>query len=199
MPFNFQADLEDHCETPSSAYKDVACLLRALAQRLHPGVHWREAAAKLEVYDPYYCQGGSKRRLGRLGFDKVFNENVDFYKAIRENTVPPFDVLVTNPPFSTREHTSAALGFAISSGKPWLMVYPVYGLFSDNFIEASAEAAKSGSEPFFVVPPKKYNFKTPAPLPPPPKENRQRAAPTRHCMPSSLRWPGRRLPSRDAK
>ncbi len=38
--------------------------------------------------------------MGQRGFTKVYNQNEDFYAAIDLNTCPPFDVLVTNPPYS---------------------------------------------------------------------------------------------------
>lgn len=171
-PFAFDAFLDDHCETPSNAYRDVVCVLRRLAERKTPTAPWRQALGYVQIYDPYYCQGGVKRRLGRLGFEKVYNENVDFYKAIAESQVPDFDVLVTNPPFSERRHLATALEFAVQCGKPWLMILPVHTVFEDNFTEISGNLTSAGQPPFFVVPDKKYQFKTPAPLPPPPTENR---------------------------
>mmetsp|Transcript_7639 Transcript_7639/g.15952 ORF Transcript_7639/g.15952 Transcript_7639/m.15952 type:complete len:337 (-) Transcript_7639:72-1082(-) len=173
-PFAFDVCEDDHCETPSIAYKHIKPLLREIARRSHPEESERRATSKVRIYDPYYCQGGSKRRLGKLGFEQVHNENEDFYEVVRGSIdAPGFDVLVTNPPFSSEEHFSSVLDFAIGCGKPWLMILPMHVILEDRFFEAEELAkARYGSGPFYLVPAKKYNFKTPAPLPPPPKENR---------------------------
>ena len=85
-------DLADHCESPAEAFEDIQVLLRAIAKQLG------RDAASLKIYDPYYCHGGTERKLKRLGFSTVYNKNEDFYAAIDAQTVPDFDVLVTNPP-----------------------------------------------------------------------------------------------------
>ena len=81
----FAVSPSDHAETPVNAYEDLAPFLRAVGGR---------------VYDPYYCDGGVRRRLAALGFREVFNENRDFYADIQSKSVPRHDVLVTNPPYS---------------------------------------------------------------------------------------------------
>lgn len=170
-PFAFEVDVSDHCETPGVAYKHIAFLLREIAQEKFQEP-WRIASKKIQIYDPYYCQGGVKTRLLRLGFERVHNENQDFYKVCEAGQVPPFDVLLTNPPFSADEHFSFALDFAIKSGKPWLMILPVHVIFRNLFVNPTQDLPW---RPFVVAPQKKYNFKTPAPLPPPPTENRAKA------------------------
>jgi len=170
-PFAFDVDESDHCETPGVAYKHIAQLLREIAQAKFPQEPWRIASKKLQIYDPYFCQGGVKTRLSRLGFECVHNENEDFYKVCEADRVPDFDVLLTNPPFSADEHFSFALDFAMKSGKPWFMILPVHVIFRNLF----TPTRELPFRPFFLAPQKKYNFKTPAPLPPPPKENRAKA------------------------
>jgi len=44
------------------------------------------------IYDPYYCTGAVKTHLKSLGFTNVYNENEDFYDAIRRGKVPQHDV-----------------------------------------------------------------------------------------------------------
>mmetsp|Transcript_107414 Transcript_107414/g.208102 ORF Transcript_107414/g.208102 Transcript_107414/m.208102 type:complete len:331 (-) Transcript_107414:31-1023(-) len=169
-PFAFEANIEDHCETPGNALRHIAPLLIVLACHLYAKPTAKDSAAEMQIYDPYYCLGGMKTKLARLGFPKVYNENDDFYQAIQDNSTPPFDVLVTNPPFSTDDHIASALLFALASGKPWFMMLPTHKVFMDDYTEVALAAEKaSGCQPFFIVPPKKYNFKTPSPLPPPPK------------------------------
>lgn len=115
----FQRDPADDAETPFESYRDIEPLLARLAQ-LTPGV--RDKAA-LRVYDPYFCAGSVVSHLGRLGFPRVHNVNVDCYAAQRECRVPEFDVLVTNPPFSGA-HLARALEFAGGCGKPFFMLAP---------------------------------------------------------------------------
>ena len=45
-----------------------------------------------------------------LGWSKVVNVNKDFYKDIQEHTLPNYDVLVTNPPYSF-DHIEKILSF----------------------------------------------------------------------------------------
>ena len=60
----FEVNEDDHCETDLRAFRDVAPLLRLLAQRLG------KTEATLRIYDPYYCAGGTKRNFARLGFTR---------------------------------------------------------------------------------------------------------------------------------
>jgi len=173
-PFAFEADLGDHCETPGIAYRHITPLLREIATAKFPDQHWRVASKHLQIYDPYYCQGGVKQRLARLGFDSVYNENEDFYTVCEEQHVPKFDVLVTNPPFSAEKHFSFILEFVVKTEKPWFLILPVKEIFRDLFVKTT-RTLPSTLQPFFLAPPKKYNFKTPSPLPPPPTENRAKA------------------------
>jgi methylase of polypeptide subunit release factors len=77
-----------------------------------------------------------RAHLKRLGFDTVYNENVDFYQAIRDNTIPDYDVMVTNPPYSTdpMNHIKRLMKFASASGKPYLILQPVYVYCKQFFI-----------------------------------------------------------------
>lgn len=101
----FEAMPEDAAETPLEAYLDVAPFLDAVATALG------KTRATLVVYDPFYCEGSMKTHLAALGFTRVINENRDFYADIAAGTVPPHDVLLTNPPFSG-SHMPRLLAFA---------------------------------------------------------------------------------------
>jgi len=79
----------------------------------------------LTLYDPYYCNGQVVAHLKSLGFPKVINLPIDFYAAQRDNSIPAFDVLVTNPPYS-EDHVPRLLDFAAASGKPFLLLMPNY-------------------------------------------------------------------------
>jgi hypothetical protein len=66
-----------------------------------------------------------RAHLSRLGFLTVHNRNEDCYAAWAAGQVPPFDVLVTNPPFSA-DHMERIHRFAVRSGKPWFLLVPAY-------------------------------------------------------------------------
>ena len=88
----FDVDASDHCETPFQAYKDIEPFLFRIALSL------KKTKASLKIYDPYFCEGSAKEHLKRLGFENVHNVNEDFYENIKKNTIPEYDVLLTNPP-----------------------------------------------------------------------------------------------------
>lgn len=91
----FATHVLDHCETPRVAYEHLQCFLKLLAEVLKI-----KPADKLKIWDPYYCDGSTKRILEEIGYANVINENVDFYETIKEKMIPEHDVLVTNPPYS---------------------------------------------------------------------------------------------------
>ncbi len=91
-----------------------------LAQRLG------KPKADLCIWDPYYCAGQVKVHLRKLGFKNVVNENKDFYALIEQQQLPPFDVLMTSPPYS-RDHIERCLDFAVTCNKPFFILMPQYG------------------------------------------------------------------------
>jgi hypothetical protein len=113
------SDPRDDAETPFEAYRDLEPFLFRLATSLG------KTKATLRVYDPYFCAGSVVGHLGRLGFTSVRNANEDCYAAQAAGSVPEFDVLVTNPPFSG-DHMARALTFAARCGKPWCMLLPEF-------------------------------------------------------------------------
>lgn len=100
--WSFEVDAGDHFETPIAALEDVAAVLRfaARARARARGQPIEGVASRLRVYDPYFCTGRVAEMLGGLGFPAVVNWNRDFYRDIQEDTLPEFDVLLTNPPYS---------------------------------------------------------------------------------------------------
>eukprot|EP00933_Yihiella_yeosuensis_P013989 TRINITY_DN12716_c0_g1_i1.p1 TRINITY_DN12716_c0_g1~~TRINITY_DN12716_c0_g1_i1.p1 ORF type:complete len:440 (-),score=39.63 TRINITY_DN12716_c0_g1_i1:224-1477(-) len=168
-PFAFPTELSDHMETPTSAFKHIANMLREVGKIQYPDLVWKKSSEKLTIYDPYYCMGGIKKKLGRLGFPNVYNTNEDFYKVANTSDEPDFDILVTNPPYVDIErHCNFTFEYASSRGKPSFILLPFHMLFSTVFEEWINKLSPSGLEPFYLTPPKtnKYMFKTPSPLPP---------------------------------
>lgn len=174
----WQTDAADHCETPAVAYEDVAELLDWLAQRLG------KSRAELQIYDPYFCAGGSQRRLGALGFKSVYNVCEDFYQRLERKDLPAHDVLVTNPPYShvPRDHVAELMRFlGRDQHRPWLVLQPAYVYSKDYYspavleaqrVEGGKAAAEGGGvklaasprpRPFYLTPPtpRSYVYETP--------------------------------------
>eukprot|EP00415_Alexandrium_ostenfeldii_P002405 UN2405 len=56
-----------------------------------------------------------------------------------------------------------------------MTIIPAHAIFSDVYTRALPMLSQAlGRLPFYLVPTKKYSFKTPAPLPPPSKEHRSK-------------------------
>mmetsp|Transcript_9295 Transcript_9295/g.10808 ORF Transcript_9295/g.10808 Transcript_9295/m.10808 type:complete len:369 (-) Transcript_9295:111-1217(-) len=130
--YPYKVDYNDHFETPLVAYNDILPLLDAVA----PAVNNSNNSGKKKgggkslttttqsqgdnknnrsghvIYDPYYCDGRTERLLKSLGYSNVIHEKRDFYKDIRDNTVPAFNTLVTNPPYSDN-HKERCVTFAL--------------------------------------------------------------------------------------
>eukprot|EP00804_Cyclotella_cryptica_P021467 CCRYP_005790-RA/>CCRYP_005790-RA protein AED:0.27 eAED:0.27 QI:0/0/0.5/1/0/0/2/789/291 len=114
----FETNSLDHCETPLCAYEHIQPVLQHIARQLHV------PPRQLRIWDPYYCDGAVKRHLSVLGFDNVINQNIDFYQRIKDNDIPPHDVIVTNPPYS-ENHIEKLLHFVTSkNNKPFCLLMP---------------------------------------------------------------------------
>jgi hypothetical protein len=101
----------------------------------------------------------------------VYNEKQDFYECIRTSTVPPYDVLVTNPPYSA-DHMQRLLAFCVTTSKPWFLLVPNYVYTKDYYAPALAPSSSSNSNsksasgrlsmPFYVTPAgRRYLYSTP--------------------------------------
>lgn len=119
-------DDNDHCETGIKAYLDIKPALESLTGFL------RLERDKLRLWDPYYCTGRVKRRLLKIGFPSVHNENEDFYALIRDRHLPSYDVLITNPPYS-QDHIPKLLNYCLNDSKPSFLLVPTYVLRKGYF------------------------------------------------------------------
>lgn len=157
----FEVESTDHCETPITAYQEIAPLLEKLAALLG------KTKETLCIYDPYFCAGGVKRHLGSLGFPKVYNENEDFYKTISSGRIPYYDVLLTNPPYSTTpfDHIERLMQFCKSQRKPYFILQPCYVYIKDYYKDAMVTLP---NEPpvndFYFTPSGRYTYRTPTGL-----------------------------------
>lgn len=147
--FPYETIQIDHCETPREAYADIVPILKRLTPK----------NAELRVYDPFFCDGAVKRHLESLGFADVYNEREDFWQVAAENRMPPFDVLVTNPPFSG-DNIEKLINICLKLDKPFFMLVPNWMYTKDWFVSSGAQAR----EPLLVVPQKRYEFHSPVHL-----------------------------------
>lgn len=150
--FPFPTEPDDHCESPKEAYLHIVPLLRKLKSKQQ----------SLRIYDPYYCDGAVKRNFAQLGFPNVYNEKEDCYQAWeKEGTLPSFDVLVSNPPYSG-DHIERLIHFVFSpalSGRPWFLLLPQWVHKKDFFLKAMQ--SRTDACPFYVVPRKRYVYLPP--------------------------------------
>lgn len=169
----FEVDEADHCETPLRAYEDILPLLDQIAKAVG-----KTDRHQLVIYDPYYCDGGIKRKLQHLGIPakNVRNENRDFYKDIANQTVPPHDVVITNPPYSGT-HMEQLFDFLSRNTQqkgpekktltPFLLLLPHYvytkPYFCDYFqsdargVVSPQQGRKNITALFYLVP--KFNYR----------------------------------------
>lgn len=96
--------------------------------------------------------GAMVSHLNKLGFHKVYNKPEDFYQVIQDGDVPDYDVLVTNPPYSSG-HFDKLLGFIAENDKPVLLLLPEH---------LSKNSSIYSEEQFcFLSPPERYHYWTP--------------------------------------
>lgn len=149
----FEVDETDHCETPLEAYTDAIQLLDFIAKSLG------KKRDTIRIYDPYFCDGGIKVKLASLGFANVINENQDFYDNIENNTIPPHDVLVTNPPYSGH-HMEKLLSFCSTNRKPFLLLLPHFVYTKDYYKRGLGETLSN--QVFYICPLTRYSYIPPA-------------------------------------
>ena len=177
---DFVTNALDHCETPRIAYQHL--IESVLLELGSDGVvnddnHKTKTMATMRIWDPYYCNGATKRHLQALGFNNVIHENQDFYKLIEcKATIPDHDVFLTNPPYS-EDHIERLLTFlntnnikiddgdgdpthdnnALSSSRPFCLLLP-------NWVARKKEykTLLSHKTVFYVSPVEPYGYQMPS-------------------------------------
>mmetsp|Transcript_4661 Transcript_4661/g.6832 ORF Transcript_4661/g.6832 Transcript_4661/m.6832 type:complete len:400 (+) Transcript_4661:17-1216(+) len=103
------------------------------------------------IYDPYFCNGRTKLLLQSIGFSKVQHEKRDFYKDIIQKSIPSYDTLITNPPYS-EDHKEKCMQFAINQLRP-----KQTGKMNDNTHKKKDDTKSSTNDhqgkPFFILMP----------------------------------------------
>lgn len=170
----------DHCETSKEAYRDVCFFIDFIAKSIG------RKTSKIRLYDPYYCAGSVTKNLGLLGYRKVINAPRDFYHDIEEvivvisrefagvicsrtnnsnsnmdiwmvqGTVPEYDILITNPPYSGENIQKLFQFLMTKTDTPFLLLMPNYVYLKDYF-----GAFESVTKPFYIVPKKRYTYWAP--------------------------------------
>ena len=146
----------DDRETPTIAFRHLLPILDAIERSVYKNLS--DSRSSIRIYDPYFCAGTMKSRLVELGlsYRNIYNENVDCYEEQKTSMVSPFDVLLTNPPFSG-DHIKRCLSYAISSKKPFAMLIP-----SNVFLRPWYETLSKNQNIIYVAPHERYGFTGPS-------------------------------------
>lgn len=140
----FTSKFNDHFETPLQAYTDLAPLLTALS-----------GSSKI-IYDPFFCKGSMVKHMHSIGFPSIINRNEDFWSNICNNTVPNYDICVTNPPYSD-DDKEKTIAFIVGSQKPGFVLLPSYCGNKTWFKRASSKCSLTN---MFVLRPRiDYQYK----------------------------------------
>jgi len=109
----FLDPLHDHYETPMGAWKELLKAIPSLRRR--------------KLWDPFYCKGATGAHWTSLRVPHFVCLKGDFFGQIREHD---FDIVVTNPPFTTKQ---VVLDVLVSCGKPFIVLLRTSVLFSKWF------------------------------------------------------------------
>mmetsp|Transcript_5319 Transcript_5319/g.8976 ORF Transcript_5319/g.8976 Transcript_5319/m.8976 type:complete len:343 (+) Transcript_5319:148-1176(+) len=138
--YPYPTDYNDHFETPQRAYEDIYPLLQYCLQK-------NKKSNNNVIYDPYFCTGtaailmeqtfkSNKHKSPLPTSVRIHHKKADFYEDIRQNKVPQYDILVTNPPYSSN-HKERCLEFAVNqlkrNGRPFFLLMPNYVSTKDYF------------------------------------------------------------------
>lgn len=98
------------------------------------------------LWEAFYGDGKSGEYLRELGFD-VIHEEIDFFD---DETLPQYDILVSNPPFSKCKEV---VGRLKKLEKPFIIVLPAFKLFTKYFRDAF-----QGENIQLIIPKKRIQF-----------------------------------------
>ena len=144
--YAFHVDYNDHFETPLVAYEDLQPALSSMVS----------GEANPVIFDPYFCQGRTRTYLQQLGYSRVINRNVDFYTT----ESPPYDILVTNPPYSG-DHKQRLLTYLLGVQSPFCLLLPAYTATKSYWREFVAAKKPAGYSFLYLMPPQSYEYDHP--------------------------------------
>jgi hypothetical protein len=96
-------------------------------------------------------------RMTSLGYKNLYNRKEDFYQVQESNSVPDYDVLMTNPPYS-QDHMEKLVRFCVNSRKPFALLVPNYVYTKDYYSQIP------GTNQIFYITPsqgRRYLYTTP--------------------------------------
>jgi hypothetical protein len=103
----------DHFETPLWAWKELFVALPLLKRKC--------------LWDPFFCKGATSAYWKELGVPDYVHSKGDFFTQLAKTS---FDVVVTNPPFSTKQ---LILDVLVGCGKPFVVLLRTSVLFTKWF------------------------------------------------------------------
>ena len=74
------------------------------------------------LYDPFYCEGSTKKYLEELGYKNVIHNDEDFYDNYGKYTDISNLLILTNPPFSSKQKVFKQLK---EIDKPFCVLVPI--------------------------------------------------------------------------
>ncbi|KAL3799736.1 hypothetical protein HJC23_010386 [Cyclotella cryptica] len=195
--FPYPTNPDDHCETPLQSYRDILCILDELC------TVFSKNNETLQIYDPYYCNGSVVKHLESLGYTNVYNRKEDCYATWKAHSEPPFDILLTNPPYS-EDHIEKLMTYITSpsfGSKPFLLLMPNWVHKKDFYLHATTGGGQEKMHkkkrkrenhsnpttdtcnPFYIVPKKRYVY-----VPPPDFRERKASDVHKKSSPFTSMW-----------
>lgn len=99
------------------------------------------------IWEAFYGDGESGKHLQELGFN-VIHEPIDFFN---DETLPEYDICLSNPPFSL---CKSILERLVKLNKPFIMILPAGKVFTQYF-----KKIFNNDNPIqLIVPPKRIQF-----------------------------------------
>jgi hypothetical protein len=109
----FYDPANDNYETPLWAWREFFVAVPSLRKNL--------------LWDPFYCSGATTHNWKTIGVARFIHKPVDFFTTLPKIK---YDVVVTNPPYSTKQLVVAAL---VGTGKPFVVLLRMNVLFARWF------------------------------------------------------------------
>ena len=109
----FLDPINDHYETPLWAWTELFHAVPSLRRRI--------------LWDPFFCKGTTSAHWESLRVPRFVHSKGDFFHQIKTTN---YDVVVTNPPFSTKQ---LVLDVLMSCGKPFVVLMRTNVLFTKWF------------------------------------------------------------------
>ena len=101
------------------------------------------------IWEAFYGDGESGKHLNSLGFN-VIHEPIDFFD---DETLPVYDILISNPPFSKSKAVFQRLK---ELGKPFIIIMPSSKICTSYFRETFKDEKETPLQ--IIIPRKRIHF-----------------------------------------